>query len=46
MPDRYALEVNGGAHTIVRVIRLAPATDPSWKGICDDTIEDWLTFTQ
>ena len=45
VPDRYALEAHG-AHTIVRVIRSARVTDPSWQGIYDDVVEGWLTFTQ
>jgi hypothetical protein len=45
MGDRYTLESHG-AHTIVRLIRSAPVTDKGWKGIYDDTVEGWLTFTQ
>jgi uncharacterized protein YndB with AHSA1/START domain len=43
--DRYTLEAQGD-HTIVRLIRSAPVTDPSWKGIYDDVSEGWLTFTE
>jgi hypothetical protein len=46
MSDRYVLEASGDAHTIVRVIRSAPATDPGWAGIYDDALEGWLAFTQ
>ena len=45
MPDRYTLEAHGN-HTIVRLIRSAPVTDPSWTGIYDDVAEGWLTFTE
>ena len=45
MSDRYTLEAHGN-HTIVRLIRSAPVTDPSWKGIYDDVGEGWLTFTE
>jgi len=45
MPDRFKLEALG-AHTIVRIIRSAPAEDPSWHGIYDDLAEGWLTFMQ
>lgn len=43
MPDRFKLEALGN-HTIVRIIRSAPAEDPSWQGIYDDLAEGWLTF--
>ena len=46
VPDRFTLEANGSAHTIVRVIRSAPTTDRSWKGIYDDVVEGWMTFAQ
>jgi hypothetical protein len=46
VPDRYELESTGSGETIVRVIRSAPTTDRSWKGIYDDIFEGWLTFTQ
>ena len=45
MPDRYTLEAHGN-QTIVRLIRSAPVTDPSWTGIYDDVVEGWLTFTE
>ncbi len=45
MADRYSLEAHGN-HTIVRLIRSAPVTDPSWTGIYDDVAEGWLTFTE
>ena len=45
MSDRYTLEAQGD-HTIVRLIRSAPVTSPSWKGIYDDVSEGWLTFTE
>jgi hypothetical protein len=45
MPDRFALEPHG-AHTIVRVIRSAPVTDPGWQGVYDDSLEGWITFLQ
>ena len=44
--DRYTLEAAGPGQTVVRVIRSAPVTDVSWKGIYDDMVEGWLTFTQ
>jgi hypothetical protein len=46
MPDRYVLEASGATHTIVRVIRAAPVTDSTWKGIYDDAPEGWFAFTQ
>ena len=46
MPDRYVVEPFDEHRTIVRVIRSAPATDPSWTGIYDDVSEGWMTFTQ
>jgi uncharacterized protein YndB with AHSA1/START domain len=45
MPDRFTFE-ELGAHTIVRIVRSAPAEDSSWTGIYDDMIEGWLTFMQ
>ena len=45
MPDRFVLEAQG-AQTIVRVIRSAPVTDGTWRGIYDDVNEGWLTFFQ
>jgi hypothetical protein len=30
----------------VRLIRSAPASDVSWKGIYDDVVEGWITFVQ
>ena len=45
MPDCFTLEANG-KHTIVRLIRSAPVTDPSWQGVYDDVVEGWLTFTE
>lgn len=45
MPDRFKLEALG-SQTIVRIIRSAPAEDPSWSGIYDDLAEGWLTFMQ
>ncbi len=45
MPDRYSLEASGD-RTIVRLIRSAPVTDASWRGIYDDEAEGWLTFTE
>jgi hypothetical protein len=45
MPDRFKLE-DLGTHTIVRIIRSAPADDPGWQGIYDDLAEGWLTFVQ
>lgn len=41
-PDRFTLEPLGN-HTIVRVVRSAPAVD-GWKGIYDDVLEGWITF--
>jgi uncharacterized protein YndB with AHSA1/START domain len=46
LPDRYVLEAADASHTIVRVVRSAPVTDATWRGIYDDTLEGWLTFTQ
>jgi hypothetical protein len=46
MSDRFVLESSGTAHTIVRVIRSAAVTDPSWIGIYDDAFESWLAFAQ
>ena len=45
MPDRFTFE-DMGTHTIVRIVRSAPAGDSSWTGIYDDMIEGWLTFMQ
>jgi uncharacterized protein YndB with AHSA1/START domain len=45
MPDRIALEAVGD-QTIVRVIRSAPVSDVSWRGIYDDVFEGWTTFVQ
>jgi hypothetical protein len=45
MPDRFKLEAIGN-QTIVRIIRSAPAEDPSWHGVYDDLAEGWLTFAQ
>ena len=42
-PDRFEVEPVGD-QTIVRVIRSAPATDASWRGIYDDVFEGWMTF--
>lgn len=46
LPDRYTIEPDGPARTIVRLVRAAPAAGPEWNGIYDDTHEGWLTFTQ
>jgi hypothetical protein len=46
MADRFSLQSVGDGHTIVRIIRSAPVTDPSWTGIYDDTVEGWLMFAQ
>ena len=46
MPDRFVVEPYDEGRTIVRVIRSAPATDPSWAGIYDDVSEGWTSFTQ
>ena len=43
--DRFVLEAIG-EQTIVRLIRSAPASDVSWKGIYDDVVEGWITFVQ
>ena len=45
MSDRFTLEACG-EHTIVRIIRSAPLTDPGWTGVYDDVVEGWLTFVQ
>ena len=45
MPDRFTFEALG-SHTVVRIIRSAPASDVSWTGIYDDMLEGWLTFMQ
>ena len=45
MPDRFTFEAFG-PHTIVRIVRSAPAEDASWSGIYDDMVEGWLTFMQ
>ena len=45
MPDRFTFEALG-SHTVVRIVRSAPAADVSWSGIYDDTLEGWLTFMQ
>jgi len=36
LPDRFELHAHG-PHTIVRVIRSAPVTDPGWQGVYDDS---------
>jgi uncharacterized protein YndB with AHSA1/START domain len=46
MPDRFTFEAVGETHTVVRIVRAAPATDSSWTGIYDDMIEGWTTFMQ
>ena len=45
MPDRFTFE-DLGTHTVVRIVRSAPAGDNSWTGIYDDMIEGWITFMQ
>jgi hypothetical protein len=45
MPDRFTFE-DLGTHTVVRLVRSAPAGDASWTGVYDDMIEGWLTFMQ
>lgn len=45
MTDRFELEPQG-SHTIVRIIRSAPVTDPGWQGVYDDSLEGWITFMQ
>jgi hypothetical protein len=45
MPDRFTFE-DLGTHTVVRIVRSAPAGDSSWSGIYDDMVEGWLTFIE
>lgn len=43
-PDVFEVEPRG-AHTIVRIVRAAPA-DADWDGIYDGIVEGWRTFLQ
>ena len=41
--DRYEVEATGGATSLVRVVRSAPAGE--WSDVFDGMIEGWISFT-
>jgi uncharacterized protein YndB with AHSA1/START domain len=45
VPDRYELE-DRGDHTIVRLIRSAPAAGEDWTGVFEDMTEGWIAVTE
>lgn len=45
VPDRYEVQ-DCGDHTIVRLIRSAPAAGEDWAGVFEDMTEGWIAFTE
>lgn len=45
VPDRYEVE-DRGDHSIVRLIRSAPAAGDDWTGVFEDMTEGWIAFTE